>query len=255
MDYKGHIVVVEDDNLLRKAIVNCYKKNNYLTADFDKADDVSKFIKKCSNNVDHTNQIPPVDIIVTDIVMPNKSGYELIHSLRNKPNLGKIFISINGTLEDKIKGLRLGADDYIVKPIDSTELLLRTEALLSRVKSSINYDSSNLSNGIDNADACTDIHFLNFKINPESRLLHCKNQTVQLGSTEHQLLLLMIGQQGSVISKQKIANILYPLSTSETSRNIDKLVSRLRQKLSKVGENIEYIITQRGKGYLLVSQV
>lgn len=252
MNYKGHIVVVEDDSILRKAIVNCYQKNNYLTTDFDCANGVVEFIeqclnKQCSNSKESNTQIPPVDIIVTDIVMPHESGYELIDSLKNKPNLGKIFISINSALEDKIKGLRLGADDYIVKPIDSTELLLRTEALLFRIK--------HLSHDLSYGNGSSDIKFLHFKMNPESRLLQCKNQVLELGYTEHQLLLLMIGRQGKLISKQQIANTIYQSSKGESDRTIDKLVSRLRQKLSKIGGDTEYIITQRGKGYLLVSQV
>jgi two-component system aerobic respiration control protein ArcA len=247
VNFKGHVVVVEDDNLLRKAIVNCYQKNNYFTTDFDCANGVVEFIEQCLHNQESTNPTPPVDIIVTDIVMPHESGYELIDSLKNKPNLGKIFISINSTLKDKIKGLRLGADDYIVKPIDSTELLLRTEALLSRIKP--------LSHDGPYGNGSTDIKFLHFKVNPESRLLQCKNQVLELGYTEHQLLLLMIGLQGKLINKQQIANTIYQSSEGENSRTIDKLVSRLRQKLSKVGGDAEYIITQRGKGYLLVSQV
>ena len=178
--------------------------------------------------------------------MPNSCGYQLIDSLHNKPHLGKIFISINSALEHRIKGLRLGADDYIVKPLDSTELLLRTQALLLRIKTLLAVSSHDKPN--------TNINFLHFQVNPESRILRCKNQMVELGYSEHQLLLLMIGQQGSVISKQQIATNLYP-ELEKSSRNIDKLVSRLRAKLNKVGGVFDYIITQRGKGYLLVAQV
>lgn len=242
MNYKGHIVIVEDDSILRKAIVNCYQKNNYLISDFDCANGVVEFIEQCENSQEQS-----VDIIVTDIVMPHQNGYELINSLKNKPNLGKIFISVNSDLEDKIKGFRLGADDYIVKPLDSTELLLRTEALLSRIKP--------LTHDVQHDDVSTEIKFLNFQVNPESRLLQCKNQVVELGSAEHQLLLLMIGQQGNIISKQQIANAVYESLEGTSDRTIDKLVSRLRKKLSKVGSNGEYIITQRAKGYLLVSQI
>ena len=226
LNYKGHIVVVEDDIILRKAIVNCYQKNNYLTTAFDCAQGVVEFIGQCERN-----QQAPVDIVVTDIFMPDKNGYELIESLKNKPNLGKIFISVNGALEDKIKGLRLGVDDYIVKPIDSTELLLRTEKLLSRVKPLLTEDVS------------MSISFLHFRLNPETRVLSYQNEGVELGSTEHQLLLLLIGRQGSVCSKQKIINSVYQASDNACSRTVDKLVSRLRIKLNKVGGKAEYIIT------------
>lgn len=241
MSYKGHIVVVEDDALLRKAIINCYQKNNYHTTDFESAKGVAEFIERRSSS-----QLP-VDVIVTDIVLPDKNGYELIGSLRSQPNLGKIFISINSNLEDKIKGFHLGADDYIVKPLDSTELLLRTQALLLRIKT---LPAVSLHD-----DPNANINFLNFQVNPESRILRYKNQLVELGYSEHQLLLLMISQQGNVISKQQIATHVYSELEQTSSRNIDKLVSRLRVKLNKVGGNFDYIITQRGKGYLLMAQV
>tara|TARA_R110002050_G_scaffold227974_3_gene363634 strand:+ start:375 stop:1091 length:717 start_codon:yes stop_codon:yes gene_type:complete len=238
VSYKGHIVIVEDDFVLRKAIVNCYQKNYYYTTEFDCPNGVVEFIEQCEHN-----QQKAVDIIVTDIVMPDSSGYELIESLKNKPDLGKIFISVNGALEDKIKGLRLGVDDYIVKPINSIELLLRTESLLARIKPP--YDD----------DVRTSIQFLNFQLNPESRVLSCQNQVLELGHAEHQLLLLMIGQQGNICSKQQMVNAVYRSPEGVSSRTIDKLVSRLRKKLCTVGGNAEYIITQRGKGCLLVSQV
>lgn len=224
--------------ILRKAIVNCYQKNNYLTTDFDNAKGVVEFIEQCEGNEQQA-----VDIIVTDIVMPDQNGYELVQSLKNKPNLGKIFISANGTVDDKIKGLSLGADDYIVKPIDSTELLLRTKSLLSRIKP------------LSGDDVHTSITFLNFHLNPESRILRCQNEVLELGHAEHQLLLLMIGQQGNICSKQQMINAVYRSPETVSSRTIDKLVSRLRKKLSSVGGNAEYIITQRGKGCLLVSQI
>jgi DNA-binding response OmpR family regulator len=154
-----------------------------------------------------------------------------------------MFISVNNALEDKIKGLRLGADDYLVKPIDSTELLLRTEALLSRIKPLQDHERS------------TNIKFLDFQINPETRLLQCNDQELALGFAEHQLLLLMIGQQGNVCSRRQVANAVYASPEGASDRAIDKLVSRLRQKLTKIGGSAEFIITQRGKGYLLVSQV
>ena len=238
MKYKGHIVIVEDDIILRKAIVNCYQKNNYLTTDFDCPNGVVEFIEHCEQN-----QQNPVDVVITDINMPDKNGYELIESLKSMPSLGKIFISVNGALEDKVKGLRLGVDDYIVKPIDSTELLLRTEALLLRLKP------------LSTENVNTHISFLHFSLNPESRILSCQNAEVELGCTEHQLLLLLIGRQGSVCSKQQIINSVYHASENACSRTVDKLISRLRIKLNKVGGNGDYIITQRGQGYLLASQM
>jgi DNA-binding response OmpR family regulator len=248
VNYKGHIVVVEDDGLLRKSIVNCYQKNNYIISDFDCANGVVEFIEQCENSQEQS-----VDIIVTDIVMPHKSGYELIESLKNKPNLGKIFISVNSALEDRIKGLRVGVDDYIGKPLDSVELLLRTEALLTRLKNSPMPHLTK--NDFNTEETPTNIAFLHFHLNPESRFLKYENQEVELGYVEHQLLLLLIGFQGSVVSKQQISDVAYQQSTLTNSRTIDKLISRLRVKLVKVGGQAEYIIAQRGKGFMLVSQL
>jgi DNA-binding response OmpR family regulator len=246
--YKGHIVIVEDDHVLRTAIVNCYKKNHYFTGDFASVTGVIEYIK---DNNQHPSGMP-VDIIVSDIVMPNVSGFELINSLKAYRDLGKIFISAKSALEDRIKGLRLGADDYIGKPLDSVELLLRTEALLTRLKNS---QRVNQKNAVTAEETPTNIAFLHLQLNPESRFLKCKNQGVGLGYAEHQLLLLLIGLQGNMVSKQQISDAVYKQSTLTNSRAIDKLVSRLRVKLVKVGGQAEYIIVQRGKGFMLVSQL
>jgi DNA-binding response OmpR family regulator len=249
--YKGHIVIVEDDNVLRTAIVNCYKKSNYQTTGFSSASGVFDFINNTRNNPKYDGI--PVDIIVSDIVLPAENGFTLVESLKCFTDLGKIFISAKSALEDRIKGLQLGVDDYIVKPLDSVELLLRTEALFTRLK---NTQTPNLTkNDLNIEETPTNIAFLHLQLNPESRFLNFENQKVELGCAEHQLLLLLIGFQGCVVSKQQILDAVYQQPMLANSRTIDKLISRLRVKLVKIGGQAEYIIAQRGKGFMLVSQL
>ena len=164
-----HIVIVEDDILLNKSLVNFLQKHNYKVSSFFDSFGVADFIN--GNKV---------NVLITDIILPTGCGYSLMRELKNKTNLGKIFISQKADVYDRIEGLTLGADDYICKPINSDELLLRLSALLTRLPPlRDNKETSSIS-------------FLNFDVNTETRELSSHNGQVELGYNEHQLLLVLI---------------------------------------------------------------
>jgi DNA-binding response OmpR family regulator len=232
--HKGHIVIVEDDDLLRESLCNFYTKNEYLVASFDSASGVYQYIQSYIDN-----QSDEVCIIVCDVMLPTEDGFSLIEQLKDFPNLGKIFISSKVDLKNRIKGLSLGADDYICKPFNSIELLLRTEGLLARLKATeIEIENEN-------------IQFLNFQLNPETRVLSCLSQHLKLGLVEHQLLIFLISKQGKVCSRYDIAKALNEEEKYQQGRALDILISRLRKKMYQLSQT-DSIITYRGKGYLLV---
>ena len=139
-----------------------------------------------------------IDLIVCDIVLPTDDGYSLFEKLAEFPQLGKIFISGKIELEHRVKGLALGADDYICKPLDSTELLLRSEALLKRISNSTHAIESNSSN----------IRFLDLSLNIETRVLSGHNKSIDIGLVEHELLILLIALQGKICNREKIYSTL-----------------------------------------------
>jgi two-component system torCAD operon response regulator TorR len=225
-----HITIVEDDELLRRSLVNLFGNQGYIVSDFSSADGVYEFIKKGNT-----------DLIVCDIVLPTLNGFELFESLSEFTRLGKIFISGKVDIEHRIKGLSLGADDYICKPLDSTELLLRTGTLLKRLKTST----------LQPIEATSNIQFLELTLNIESRILSKQGVQIELGTVEHELLLLLIAHQGKVCGREKIAFTLGDTEKYINGRALDNLINRIRKKLSLIGGKRKFIITFRGNGFML----
>lgn len=224
-----HIAVVEDDDLLRSAITNLYSKKGYKVSGFSSAEGVFEYITTSD-----------VDVLVCDIMLPTTSGYDLFERLDSHPNLGKIFISSKIELEHRIKGLSLGADDYICKPLDSIELLLRTEALIKRLERKEKVESNS-----------AEIEFNNFTINAETRVLSGKIDKIELGLIEHQVLILLIAYQGKVCSREKIYETLGNDDTYEKGRALDNIINRIRKKMIIAGGNEKNIVTFRGSGFML----
>lgn len=227
----GHIVIVEDEALLRLSLRHFFDKHNFKVADFHNTSEALKYIKQ------HQHSDIPVDIIFCDIMLPNGCGYELMEALKSFNNLGKIFISAKSQVQERIKGLSYGVDDYLCKPVDSTELLLRTQTLLKRLKPLSPNDEK--------------ITFLNFSLHPEARILESYGGDVELGQTEFQVLLSLIARQGKICTRQQLCENLSDSEAYLKGRALDVLIGRLRKKLASITQEAEYIVTMRSQGYLL----
>ncbi|GAC22239.1 response regulator transcription factor [Paraglaciecola arctica] len=225
-----HVTLVEDDPLLRVSLRNFFVGQGFVVNDFETAESAFEFIQTNDTNV-----------LVCDIVLPKQSGYQLFEKLSSKPHLGKIFISGKSEVEDRIKGLRLGADDYLCKPIDQTELLLRTKALLAR----LNYNS------LDCKEESSELKLLDFSINIETRMITGTLSEIELGIVEFDLLAYLIAHHGKICNRKNISNILPPNERDIEGRSLDNLVARVRKKLAVIGSNSNHIVTFRSKGYML----
>jgi len=231
----GHIVIVEDEDMLRLAITNLFTSCQYHVTSFACAAGVVEFI---NNSLFHPEG--EVDVIISDIVLPYSDGLTLMQQMPSRKNLGKILISNRSTPADRVKGLSVGVDDYICKPLDSRELLLRTQSLQKRLTQ---YPDAN------NKDH---ISFLNFTLDTEQRILSHNKRFVELGYIEQDLLLFLLGKQGKICRREEISKALGNEHSYSQGRALDILVSRLRKKIATIhNENI--LITCRGKGYLLLA--
>ena len=240
-----HLVIVEDDTLLRKSLVNFYQKQGFNISAFDCAEPVYDFIKQSSQH-----KFGDVDLIVSDIVLPGDCGLTLFEQLTSFPELGKILISSNSHEKDRIGGLSVGADDYVCKPLNSEELLLRTNALLKRLKSK-------------RSTSFTKIRFLGFDLDPESRalstLISSIEQQVIISELEHKLLLTLVGFQGKICTRSNISKSLFNDNKARdeflSGRAIDVLIGRLRKRFIQLDEQADLILTLRGKGYMLRAEI
>ncbi len=219
-----NILIVEDDKNLRKLVVTYLKKNNYNT--YESIDG-----KEALNILDKNY----IDLIISDIMMPKMSGFDLIKELReNNFKVPILLITAKGEIEDKKNGFLLGADDYMVKPINLEELLLRVQVLLRRSKS-INEKKIKIDNFI------LDYNQMSVKRN---------NKTYNLVNKEFLLLYKLLSFPNIIFTRHELMEEIWGFESESDYRTIDVHIKRIREKLYVVKEFS--IITIRGVGYKVI---
>lgn len=218
-----NILVVEDDKNLRKLIATCLIKENYK-------------VYEATNGIEALDVLDKnyINLVVTDIMMPKMDGYELIKELREANfRLPILLITAKSTLEDKKQGFNLGADDYMVKPIDIDELSLRIKALLKRCN--------------ETNEKILKIGKLELDYNKLSTSRDGKDY--QLTQKEFYLLYKLISMPDTIFTRQELIEEIWGLENESDYRTIDVHIKRIREKLKVVPEfEIETI---RGVGYKL----
>ena len=177
-------------------------------------------------------EIIKFDILVLDIMMPGESGLSLTKEIKNNNPTPIILLTAKGETQDRIEGLELGADDYLGKPFEPKELLLRIKNILNKVQKPI------LSDEIYIGNALIDLKKLNIKIN---------NKIKKINPQEKKVLEKMLESPGKVFSRESIGKII----NITKERTIDVMITRLRQKIESNPKNPKYLQTIRGSGYVL----
>lgn len=216
-----NILVVEDDKNLRKLVTTCLKRENYQTYE-------------ATNGVEALEMMDKqfIDLIVTDVMMPEMDGYELTKELRNaKYNVPILVITAKSTLQDKKEGFLAGADDYMVKPIDIEELVLRVKALLKR-SNRVNEKKIKI------GDLVLDYNQLSVQKGEKS---------YQLAQKEFYLLYKLLGTPNTIFTRQELIEEIWGLENESEFRTVDVHIKRIREKLEDVDEF--EIVTVRGIGY------
>ena len=215
------ILVVEDDKNLRKLIVTCLEKANYTVFDTKNGEEALELMDR-----------QYVDLIVTDIMMPEMNGYELIKELRDANyNTPILIITAKEDIEDKRVGFSLGADDYMVKPINIDELIMRVKALLKR---------SNQANE-------KKIKIGDVELDYDKLEIRKKDKVYQLTQKEFYLLYKMLSTPDTIFKRQDLIEEIWGLENESDFRTVDVHIKRLREKLEDINEF--EIVTIRGIGY------
>ncbi|MGM9876938.1 MAG: response regulator transcription factor [Bacilli bacterium] len=216
-----NVLVVEDDKNLRKLITTCLKREKYQTYEATNGIDALEVIDK--------NYI---DLIVTDIMMPKMDGYQLTKELREaKYNIPILLITAKSTLDDKKEGFLLGADDYMVKPIDIEELMLRVKVLLKRA----------------NMAHEKKIKIGKLVLNYNQLSVIKEEKSYQLAQKEFYLLYKLLSTPNTIFTRQELIEEIWGLENESDYRTVDVHIKRIREKLSDVDEF--EIISVRGIGY------
>ena len=216
-----HIPVVDDDDRIRELVKQYLEKNNFLVTTAINAFDAKKKL-----------DIIKFDILILDIMMPGKSGLSFTKEIKKNSTVPIILLTAKGTAIDRIQGLEFGADDYLGKPFEPKELLLRIINILNKVQKPILPDEIYIGNSLIN------LRKSNIKIN---------NKTIKINPKEKKVLEKMLEDPGKVFSRDDIGKIIQ----ISKERSIDVMITRLRQKVESNPKNPKYLQTIRGSGYVL----
>ena len=219
--FEAHILVVDDDDGIRDLVKQYLNQNNFLVSTANSAEDAVEKI-----------QVIKFDLIILDIMMPGKSGLEFTIENKKKINTPIILLTAKGEASERVKGLEVGADDYLPKPFEPKELILRIKNILN--KTQINAKKRMVSFG-------------NIEINLNKHLIIKNNEEFKINSTEKTILEVMINSPGKTFSREEIGNII----KLDKERSIDVVITRLRKKIEIDPKNPKYLQTLRGEGYVL----
>ena len=220
-NFIAHILVVDDDEGIRLLVKKYLNENNFLVSTAKSAEDASKKI-----------EIIKFDLIILDIMMPGKSGLDFIQENRKNLETPIILLTAKGEPNERIEGLEVGADDYLPKPFEPKELILRLKNILNKTKK-INQKRV--------------IQFSDIKIDLNKLIISKKNSEYKINNTEKLILEKMINNPGKTFSRENIGTLI----NLDKERSIDVIITRLRKKIEIDPKNPKFLQTIRGEGYVL----
>jgi len=218
---KYHILVVDDDDKIRSLIKQFLSEKGFIISSAENAERAKAKIEIFNFN-----------LIILDVMMPGQDGYDLTKELKQTKNIPIILLTAKGEVESRIHGLELGADDYLGKPFDPKELLLRVKNIIK-----MNIDPNKLlSSKIGEAE-----------LNLNKMVIQLKNKVQKINLSEKKVLMKMLASPGKIFSRSEIGKI----SNISKERSIDVMITRLRKKIEINPKNPKFLQTIRGSGYVL----
>ncbi len=219
--FKAHILIVDDDERIRELVKQYLEENNYLITTANSGEDAEKKIN-----------IIKFDLIILDIMMPGQSGLDFTNKNKKKIETPIILLTAKGEASDRIEGLETGADDYLAKPFEPKELLLRIKNILDKTKLK---------------EQKRIVNFRNINIDLNKLLIVKEGKEFKINSTEKTILEKMINSPGQTFTREEIGNLI----NLDKERSIDVIITRLRKKIEKDPKNPKFLQTIRGEGYVL----
>ena len=217
----AHILVVDDDDGIRSLVKKYLNENNFLVTTANSAEDASEKIN-----------IIKFDLIILDIMMPGKNGLEFINYHKKKLDTPIILLTAKGEANERVEGLEIGADDYLPKPFEPKELILRIKNILNKTLKT---------------EQVRIIEFANVKIDLNKLLIIKNENEFKINNTEKIILEKMINNPGKTFSREDIGQLI----ELDKERSIDVIITRLRKKIEIDPKNPKFLQTIRGAGYVL----
>ena len=220
-NFIAHILVVDDDDGIRSLVKQYLNENNFLVTTSNSAE-----------NAEEKVLIIKFDLIVLDVMMAGKGGLEFIKDNKSKIDTPIILLTAKGEAEDRVGGLEIGADDYLPKPFEPKELILRIKNILNKTTKN---------------DQKRIIEFDNIKVDLNKLLIVKNENEFKINNTEKIILEKMINNPGKTFSREDIGKLI----DLDKERSIDVIITRLRKKIETDPKNPKYLQTLRGVGYVL----
>ena len=218
---KNHILIVDDDDKIRNLLKDYLTENKYIVSTAEDAEQAKERLK-----------IIKFDIIILDVMMPGQDGYDLTKEVKKDSKVPIILLTAKGEVENRIKGLELGADDYLGKPFEPKELLLRIKNILTKKNK---------------VDLKSQYNIGRAQVDLNKMTITLAEKTKKINNSEKKVLMEMLANPGTTYSREEIGKI----SGISQERSIDVMITRLRQKLEINPKNPKFLQTIRGSGYVL----
>ena len=219
--FKTHILLVDDDEGIRSLVKKYLNENSFLVTTADSAENASEKVK-----------IIKFDLIILDIMMSGKSGLDFINEQKKDLDTPIILLTAKGEASERVEGLETGADDYLAKPFEPKELILRIRNILTKT---VKTDQKRI------------IEFENIKIDLNKLLIIKNKKEFKINNTEKIILEKMINKPGNTFSRESIGRLI----SLNKERSIDVIITRLRKKIESDPKNPKFLQTIRGAGYVL----
>ena len=219
--FEAHILIVDDDEGIRNLVKKYLNEHNFLITTADSAEDAEEKTK-----------IIKFDLVVLDVMMPGISGLDFILKHKEKIDTPIILLTAKGQANERIEGLEIGADDYLSKPFEPKELILRIKNILNKTKSK----------GVKRM-----IEFDNIKIDLNKLIIKKNDKEFKINNTEKTILEKMINTPGKTFSREDIGRLI----NIDKERSVDVIITRLRKKIEIDQKNPKFLQTIRGAGYVL----
>ena len=218
---KNHILIVDDDDKIRNLLKDYLTENHYIVSTAEDAIQAKERLK-----------IIKFDIIILDVMMPGQNGYDLTKEIKKDSKVPIILLTAKGEVENRIKGLELGADDYLGKPFEPKELLLRIKNILTKKNK---------------VDLKSQYNIGRAQVDLNKMTITLAEKIKKINNSEKKVLMEMLANPGTTYSRDEIGKI----SGIGQERSIDVMITRLRQKLEINPKNPKFLQTIRGAGYVL----
>ena len=216
-----HILIVDDDDRIRILLKDYLSEKKYTVSTAENAEQAKNRLKYFK-----------FDLLILDVMMPGQDGYALTRDIKKKIDVPIILLTAKGEVENRIKGLELGADDYIGKPFEPKELLLRIKNIIKKTSK---------------IDLETKQKIGQAEIDLNKMIINFENKSIKINKSEKKVLIEMLSSPGKTFSREKIGKI----SGITQERSIDVMITRLRQKIEVNPKNPKFLQTIRGSGYVL----